>query len=166
MARRFTHTDGIRPTDLLHCGLDHLGAAQTLFDTGPHFYDSAGYLAHLGIEMLIKGWTLEVCGSFLGVHDLEDLYAELERQGQAAPLDANLAPILEKLSGYEELRYPNLLAPTEVGSNDWPDVARLAGHICQSMPKALEKQLAKINSGDSGTPITKAGRMLMKKPVE
>lgn len=31
-----------------------MGAARTLFGKGPLYYDSAGYLAHLAIERLLK----------------------------------------------------------------------------------------------------------------
>ena len=58
--RIFTPTDGLLPVDLAHCGLDHLTSAQKLFNSGPSHYDSAGYLAHIGIELLVRSGTILV----------------------------------------------------------------------------------------------------------
>jgi HEPN domain-containing protein len=75
--RIFTSKDGLVAVDLIHCAMDYLSAAELLFGSGPHLYDSASYLAHLGIEMLLKGWLLEVNGSFEGVHLLSNLHGTL-----------------------------------------------------------------------------------------
>ena len=120
--RIFTRKDGLVAVDLIHCGIDHLTAAELLFQSGPHLYDSAGYLAHLGIEMLLKGWLLEVNGSFEGVHQLSNLYDTLVGSGAARPLEPQIASTLDKLDGYEKLRYPSLVNPTEVGEEDWNDI--------------------------------------------
>lgn len=58
MARKFTVEDGLVPVDLLHCGLDHLAASKALFKLSPAGFDSAGYLAHIGVELLLKAWLL------------------------------------------------------------------------------------------------------------
>ncbi len=73
MARRFTQKDGLLPEDLVHCGLDHLAAAEALFATNASHFDSAGYLAHIGVELLLKGWHLQVFGEFEGIHNLHTL---------------------------------------------------------------------------------------------
>jgi hypothetical protein len=70
MGRRvFTKDQGYRLIDLLHAASDHLFAANVLFSAGdffavigildvaveaPRCLDSAGYLSHLGIELLLK----------------------------------------------------------------------------------------------------------------
>jgi len=48
MSSNFTAADGLVPIDLIRCGIDHLAAAQLLFGRSAIYYDSAGYLAHLG----------------------------------------------------------------------------------------------------------------------
>lgn len=166
MIRTFTKNDGLIPVDLVHCGLDHLTASKLLFGTGPHLFDSAGYLAHLGIEMLLKGWLLEVNGAYEGTHSLKRLHSDLVGSNIADPLESILEAMLGKLDGYEQLRYPNLVSPTEVGDDDWFQINQLAGEICRSMPKTIEAELKKINASDSHSPVTKAGRTLMKKKKE
>lgn len=71
--RIFTTADGLLPVDLAHCGLDHLTAAQRLFNSDPSHYDSAGYLAHIGVELLLKGWLLETTGRFEAIHNLGEI---------------------------------------------------------------------------------------------
>ena len=166
MVRTYTKNDGLIPADLVHCGLDHLTASKLLFGTGPHLFDSAGYLAHLAIEMLLKGWLLEVNGAYEGTHSLKRLHSELVGSSTATPLDSDLEMMLRKLDGYEQLRYPNLVSPTEVGDDDWFQINQLAGEICRSMPESIVEELEKINAGDSHMPVTKAGRVLMKKKKE
>ncbi len=163
MARVFTKDDGLIPVDLVHCALDHLSAAQALFESNPAHYDSAGYLAHIGVEMLLKGWLLEVNGSFKGTHNLNELYNNLIVAGAAPELDDDNTSVLNILDGYEKLRYPNLNAPTEVGDNDWIDINNLVGIMCRSIPLEIEEALSKINQSDKHEPVRKAGRVLMKK---
>ena len=118
MPRNFTRADGLVPADLVHCGLDHMTAALVLFDTDPSHYDSAGYLAHIGVELLLKGWLLEAAGSFRGSHKLGPLYRELVESHGAPRLSSDAGAMLEKLDSYEVLRYPNRDQPTEVGNED------------------------------------------------
>ncbi|WP_366141901.1 HEPN domain-containing protein [Propionivibrio sp.] len=71
---------------MLHSSLDHLRAAESLFQASPLFFDSAGYLAHISVELLLKAWLLHSAGKFSGIHGLRDLYAELEKAHGAATL--------------------------------------------------------------------------------
>ena len=160
MPRTFTPADGLAPVDLVHCGLDHLTAAQELFDSNPSHYDSAGYLAHMAIELLLKGWLLETAGRFQGIHNLDQLYQELVASHGAPKLSSSSAATLGMLDSYGELRYPNLANPIEVGNADQAGIEALAGEICRSMPRSLEEALARVVSG------TKAGRILMRKRID
>jgi HEPN domain-containing protein len=114
MTRIFTVKDGLKPADLVHCALDHLSAADFLFKSGPHHFDSAGYLAHIGIEMLLKGWLLQTNKSFEGTHNLISLHKALVEISATKELNDESKEVLVKLDGYEQLRYPNLNSPTEV----------------------------------------------------
>lgn len=118
-SRIFTKDDGFEAGDLLHCGQNHLSAAEALFAGSPSFYDSAGYLAHMGIELLLKGWLLEVAGEFPGVHRISDLWTDLMKRHGAPTLTENETNLLMKLDQFGTLRYPNKKAPTEVGTEDW-----------------------------------------------
>ena len=160
MPRTFSRDDGLVPVDLVHCGLDHITAALALFDTDPSHYDSAGYLAHIGVELLLKGWLLEVAESFSATHDLSELYKELEENYGAPALSKDAAVTLETLDSYGELRYPNLNWPIEVGNDDRAGIDALVGEICSPMPQSIEEALEKVE------PFTKAGRVLMKKPMD
>ena len=163
MARVFTKDDGLIPVDLVHCALDHLSAAQALFNSSPDHYDSAGYLAHIGVEMLLKGWLLEVSGSFKGTHNIKELYNNLIESGVAQELDDNNISILNILDGYGKLRYPNLNAPIEVGDKDWIGINNVIKIMCRSLPPEIEEELSKINQSDKHEPVRKAGRVLIRK---
>jgi hypothetical protein len=86
--RVFTQEQGYRPIDLLHAATDHLFAANVLFSSSdfflavgmldvdfeaPRCLDSAGYLSHLGLELLLKAFLLLVTGSFRDDHSLANL---------------------------------------------------------------------------------------------
>jgi HEPN domain-containing protein len=165
MAKKFTKTDGLEPADIVHCALDHLSAAQFLFESNPIHFDSAGYLAHLGVEMLIKAWLLESVGEFEGIHNLQRLYSTLIEHRETEILGGIKLEILQKLDKYEQLRYPNLNTPTEVGDDDWQNITALVGHLCRSMPPEIYKDLTEINKNES-MPVRKAGRILMRKKIE
>jgi hypothetical protein len=51
----YTVADGVSVPDLLHFGLDHISAAQTLLKSNARHFDSAGYLTHLGFGTFIEG---------------------------------------------------------------------------------------------------------------
>ena len=160
MPRTFSRADGLVPVDLVHCGMDHITAAYVLFDTDPSHYDSAGYLAHIGVELLLKGWLLECADSFRATHDLGELHQELAEHHGAPALSEAAAAALEALNPYGDLRYPNLDSPIEVGNDDRAGINAIAGEICSSMPQSIQEALGKIE------PFTKAGRILMKKRID
>lgn len=160
MARTFTAEDGLAPVDLLHSGLDHLDAAKALFKSNPAHFDSAGYLAHIGVELLLKAWQLHTTKGFEGIHNCRALYEQLCEKCDASKLTDEQAQVLSVLDEYESLRYPNRATPTEVGDESWNSVEALVGHICRSIPKELVAELERIKAG------TKSGRILMRKRVE
>lgn len=155
--RSFTEEDGVKPVDLLHSGLDHLTASKLLFNSDPSHFDSAGYLAHMGVELLFKSWIFFIKGSFKGTHNLKSLYHELVVDCNGPRLEDSDVVILEKLDQYESLRYPNRHAPTEVGDDEWPEIEELVGKICRSMPRALDDALSTVVPGHKG------GRILMRR---
>lgn len=160
MARGFSTKDGLIPSDFLHSALDHITAAKALFETNPSHYDSAGYVAHIGVELLLKAWLLEASGQFEGIHNLQALYAQLTQQYGAPKLKPEQASTLEMLDKFERLRYPNPKQPTEVGDSDWSDIELLVGFICRSMPPVISEALDKAQFGRKG------GRVLMEKKIK
>lgn len=162
MVRVYKKSDGLLPEDLVHCGLDHLTAAEELFDSNPSHFDSAGYLSHIGVELLLKGWLLQCAGEFKGIHSVKELYEELVKKCGAPQVDSQIQDTLELLDCYEALRYPNRNQPTEVGQEDWNEIDNFAGLVCRSMPKEIEKALDALSSNNK---ITKSGRVLLKKKI-
>ena len=158
--RTFTNKDGIEAGDLLHCGADHLSAAEYLFSCSPSYYDSAGYLAHMGIELLLKSWLMEAAGEFPGIHRLSDLWDALVHSHGAPALIESESQMLTKLDQFATLRYPNRNAPTEVGTEDWEEVKAFASKLRDLMP-----QSTKIPDSADNL-VRKSGRVLMKKRME
>lgn len=159
MVRTFSTKDGLVPSDFLHTALDHVTAAQALFSTNPSHYDSAGYLAHIGVELLLKAWRLEVAGQFEGIHNLQVLYALLTKEHGAPKLAAEQTSVLKMLDQFEQLRYPNPKQPTEVGNSDWTDIELLVDVLCRAMPVVIPEAMEKAEFGRKG------GRVLMRKKI-
>jgi hypothetical protein len=135
--------------------------AQLLFDgDDPGHFDSAGYLAHIGVELVLKAWLLEVAGEFEGIHNLEALFELLTKKHGAAALDEEQQKVLKMLDQFEHLRYPNPKQPTEIGDGDLPHIEALVGHICRAMPQSIPDALEKIALGRKG------GRVLMRKKID
>lgn len=162
MARIFSAAkDGLVACDFLHSGLDHMTGAQLLFRSDdPGHFDSAGYLAHIGVELLLKAWLLEVAGEFEGIHNLNALYATLMKNCGAPALDEEQQDVIKMLDQFEQLRYPNPKQPTEIGDEDLPGIDALVGSICRSMPQSIFEALEKMDAGRKG------GRVLMRKKID
>lgn len=52
--RKFKISDGYSVGDFLHYRFDNIAAAELLLGTNARYFDSGGYLAHLGLELLLK----------------------------------------------------------------------------------------------------------------
>lgn len=157
MVKTYTQDDGICTADMIHSAVDHLTAAKVLFSTDAGHYDSAGYIAHIGIELLLKGWIFEVSGKFTGTHNLRALHEVLVKSHGAAELSGEDKDLLKTLDQFESLRYPNRNDPTDVGSEDWDKTEVFAGALCKAMPASVQEKLSMIE------PYTKGGRALMQK---
>jgi HEPN domain-containing protein len=117
VARTFTAADGLTVADLLHFGFDHTASAEALIIRNARHYDSAGYLAHLGIECLLKAWHLHEFGQYQGIHRLEPLWKGLRQHVGVRQLSKKDLKTLGALDSYAELRYPNLNNALEIGSD-------------------------------------------------
>lgn len=165
MPRIYTKSDGILPVDMMHCAIDHLSASESLFESSPAHYDSAGYLAHLGIEMIIKSILLYRAGSFPGIHSIRNLFDELRSKDYISDLPEELEVVVSTLDEYEYLRYPNLDCPVEIGTDDLILIKKLAKFLYEQLPSNLMSELSELNSPQSKSLILKAGRMLVRKKV-
>ena len=157
--RIFTAADGLTVADLLHFGFDHTASAKVLIERNARHYDSAGYLAHLGIECLLKAWHLHAFEKYQGVHGLEVLWNGLRANAEVHQLSTKDLKTLHVLDNYAELRYPTLNSPLEIGSDDWPNMSALERALLRRMPKALKEVIAGLHWSKKG------GRVLMEKPI-
>jgi hypothetical protein len=155
----YTAADGVSVADLLHFGLDHISAAQALLNGAARHFDSAGYVAHLGFELLLKAWHLHTCSEFSGIHGLEDLWNGLLGRSRIRSLSDRDLETLRLLDSYAELRYPNLNSPVEVGSDDLPRIGALGKALFERMPKSLHAIVDGLHWS------TKGGRVLMERPM-
>lgn len=160
MARTFTAADGVTPEDLVHSALDHINASEALAKASPSFLDSAGYLAHMAVELVLKAWLLHSSGSFKGIHTTHALYRELNEKHGAPELDKAQSQLLDILDKYEELRYPNRKSPVEVGNEELEQSAGLVDFLCELLPDALQESVAKLDA------TAKGGRVLMRRKIE
>lgn len=158
----FTSED-YSPEDLLLAGICHLSAAKVLLDgddSYPYFYDSAGYLAHLGLELMLKAWLLQDKGEFTGTHSLECLMEIINKSECNLTLDCPQKTTLVDLSSFEKLRYPNQKNPIEIGDEDIEKINSLAETILSQLPEELMKKYDQLPFGK------KSGRVLMARPKE
>jgi HEPN domain-containing protein len=146
--------------DLLYFGIDHLRAAKFLYDASPSFYDSAGYLSHLGVELLLKAWFLDISGEHPKTHSLMTLWNKLISSGQDLSLQGKNIQWIQELDNHYSLRYPPEPKPIETGSDDWDKTEKLFLELCFHMPEPLQEKIQRLD-------YTKKGyRILMKKKIK
>jgi HEPN domain-containing protein len=157
----YTAKDGYTIEDLLHFGFGHVDAARALFKDDPVFLDSAGYLAHLGVELVLKAWHLAWFGQFDKTHDLIELFDALRKKDASLDIGADNEGFLNELDKFYLLRYPRRKdGAVEVGSDQLESLGALLDALWKVMPKELVETYEKID------PTKKGGRILMKKKIE
>lgn len=157
----YTAKDGYTIADLLHFGYGHVDAARALFEDDPAFLDSAGYLAHLGVELVLKAWHLAWFGQFDNTHDLVELFGTLKKKDASLHIGAGNEVFLKELDKFYLLRYPRRKGgAVEVGSDQLEPLDALLDALWKAMPKELVETYEKIDRTKKG------GRILMKKKIE
>jgi HEPN domain-containing protein len=151
----FKAAQGYSCEELLHAAADHLFAADLLYQSGVRCLDSAGYLAHLGVELILKAVLLDLEGQFPGTHDIEELYGRTVTHDSGFRLDHPSESVLEALNKYRNLRYPQPRNMPGVAAGDREAVNRLVHQIKARMPDALVEML----TGPSET--VKSGRSII-----
>ena len=160
MAIKYTIDDGYSISDLFHYGIDHLYSSGSLFKLDAHAYDSAGYLSHLGIELLLKGWHLYQFNYFKNEHNLITLYSELNEQIESFELNEESLSVLTMLNDFYELRYPKKHNPVETGTDDWIKIETIVNTLWEKMPTELLEELDKMDV------TRKGGRILMRRKID
>lgn len=153
---KFTKTDKWSEDILFRSAKGHLLAARQIFEIqNPELYRdtllSAGYLCHLGIELLLKGCWLNKCGYFRNTHGLVSLAKEaklLKQMGKQHQV------VLSHLDTFYNMRYPIEIkeadmttittdaaglpyVPGQIGDMDWEDTIRLLHEVVRIMPQEL-----------------------------
>jgi len=154
----YTAKQGFKTTDLLQFGLDHLKAARLLFEASYETFDSAGHLAHLGMELLLKAILLSANGEFPNEHDLLALVGAIRLQKPEFLKDTDLERIVEHFRPFAVIRYPDANGSKSVGSEDWEQIKRLREAIIEEMPQRLKNEIQRLD------PTKKGGRILMEMP--
>jgi HEPN domain-containing protein len=172
--RVFKRSEGYSPYDLLEYGKAHLKSAQIICKDGDvTLIDQALYMAHLGIECILKSFILSIKSEFTDEHSLGKLMTQLSDIGFS--LDKN---IIEQINPYSELyklRYPNPLDPIEAGSEDIDKIFSIEKFLLQNVPFDIkaEKQIYEDSVRDDCSSlkemenyfISRGGRILMIKEI-
>lgn len=156
----FSAKNGYTVEDMLHFGYGHVDAARALFEDDPAFLDSAGYLAHLGVEVVLKAWHLLWFGQFVGTHDLIRLYDELKKKDSSLNIGPDNEAFLTEIEKFNLLRYPRQKKrAVEVGSDQLAHFDALLDALWEKSPKDLKDAYEKLD------PTRKGGRVLMKRKI-
>ncbi len=123
-------------------------------------FDSAGYLAYIGIELMIKSWLLHENKKFEGIHSLRDLLKQLKASVPSLSFTQTEEQTIDYLSNFLELRYPDKNNPVAIGEEDIEQIDVLANSLWKQMPDNLIKSFESLSSNK------KAGRILMSRPIK
>ena len=155
----FRRSDGYTETSLAEAARDHMRASLILFEKGPFYYDSAGYLAHLAIELLFKVMLLYVHDKFPRKHDLQFLLKLLRQDIPELEVTKAGECAISLVNEFKELRYPKPKEPVEIGSDDVVLITNLYSTLWEFIPENLRPTV------DSTDELRKGGRVLMRKPT-
>jgi HEPN domain-containing protein len=156
----FSTKDGYRVDDMLQFGLAHVSAACVLFNKSASYYDSAGYLAQLGVELILKAWHLHSFGEFHDKHNLIALYDELIAKDASIKIGAKHVRFLKELDTFYLLRYPRRNeGAIEIGSDHLQPVEALVEAVLAMYAETAKQIIKRID------PTKKGGRVLMKRKI-
>lgn len=155
--------------DLFHYGRDNLVVARYLFEeckiiNNISTLDSAGYLAILGIEQILKGCWLWEDKKFRPIHKISKI---IEKINFLNEIYHNHKELIKEIELFEKLRYPYggvSGSSVEIGTEDWKKIADLLDLIINSMPDELSCIYESIDEQNGNNTIQKGGRVLMRKP--
>ena len=153
MPKTYSEEDGYTQAELLRFSRDHLFAAERFFAGGVRCLDSAGYLSHLGIELLLKAVLLGATRQFPNEHSLLKLGCSVKRAIPAFELPTLFVDVLPLLDRYYELRYPTPSKLPGIAQGDWPVIADVATLIEQYLPDAICESASQDASHKAGRKI-------------
>ena len=133
-------------------------AAMLLFDTkNPQVQDSAGFLTHLGIELLLKAALMHQRARFPNEHNLGSLRAHLSDAGCVIDLSSADASAFDRISAFHKLRYHDPKGLPEIGHPYREFIHNLYLTLLKKLPERLSQAIANIDH------TQKSGRRLHRK---
>src|SRR5438445_6467993 len=141
MRGEFTAADGYTTRDLVTYARDHMASARVLFQKSFHCYDSAGYLSHLGIELLLKAFLLHHTGRFPGEHDLGCLLRLVQEHDPTITLSDAEQGLLSQEDPFNFRRYPVPTNPVPIGDEDWDGIEQLWHALTRRLPPVLKEEM-------------------------
>lgn len=151
--KKFKRRDGFSEDELLHSAIDHLASAKVLFEKNYRCFDSAGYLSHLGIELILKTILLNKSDEFPNEHSLSNLSKLIEEQKVKLNYTEAHENTLRQLDDFYELRYPKILNPIEIGDDDWKSIENLFEFLILKLPQEIQQMIKEINEAEKGNRI-------------
>lgn len=148
--RRFDKSGGYTTKDLIHYGLDHLAASIELFSISPRLYDSAGYLAHLGIELYLKAMMFYDKGYFINEHKLDMIRNRGNLSKSYFDISSENTEIYNRLDEFAEIRYPTRSNPQNIGEEDADKIRSLSEEIYDHFPQQLKDEFDAIDHNKKG----------------
>lgn len=149
MRKEYRAEDGFQTLDLLHASRDHFISSEKLFKLGEiEYLDSAGYLAHLSVELLLKAFLLHKTGAFPETHSLKGLIGQVVVHFPAAKqkgVNYGYRSILISLDRFYELRYPNRGKSPGVSKGDFEAIEMLYEQLKGAMPEPLQEEFQSIS---------------------
>lgn len=155
--KKFRKQDGYIEKDFLHFGYDHIDTGLEILNNGePCQFDSAGYLIHLGLELILKAWHLHSFDYFTDIHDLNSLIDNLS----IGDLSKENLDTISMLNKFYLLRYPRAVeGPIEIGQDDIEKIEHCLNSLWKFFPGELRKIYQNIE------PLKKGRRITMQKKI-
>ncbi len=138
MTTTYKLSDGYTQFDLVQAARDHLFSAATLFEGDVRGLDSAGYLAHLGIELLLKALLLGATGEFPDKHSLLKLVESVKIALPGFTIPPPYPDVLPVLDRYYRLRYPDHSLPG-LSQGDWPVIKEIVDALEAHLPESIRR---------------------------
>ncbi len=147
MSKKTYTSEDFSASDLLYFGYSNLQAAEILFEEKKaHLLDSAGYLAYLAFELILKAWLIHLQGTFKENHNINRMLELIKDLDPAIKLNKKEERIFNYISHFKTLRYPNCPQPSNIGDGDFDIIKKLDDALWREMPDELKGAYKKINS--------------------
>lgn len=154
--RWFSRQQGYKVRHLVEYAADHASSARILVRSGPFCFDSAAYLAHLSLELLLKALLLDRLGQFPAIHSLVALQEQLERADSRCSVGPEDRGVLTTLDTFSRARYPVPRQEIGVGEDDVEFARRLYDRLVKHVPRHVFRPRR-------GRAVKKGRRILMKR---